>query len=80
MRTRSIKLLVLDEADEMLAKGITLCYESTMTPITHVQQDLRNRFMISIVICHQPLRYCPTTVEPVFIFVLGCVGQCNTTT
>jgi len=24
LRTRSIKLLVLDEADEMLAKGITL--------------------------------------------------------
>jgi len=26
LRTRSIKLLVLDEADEMLAKGIALVY------------------------------------------------------
>jgi len=59
LRTRSIKLLVLDEADEMLAKGITVVYYMGTTCMC-IKQDSRNRFMIFIVICHQPLRYYST--------------------
>ena len=56
LRTRNIKMMILDEADEMLNQGWTLKFQSQR--FEQPLQDLRSRFMTCIAIFLLQLRLC----------------------